>query len=204
MSADSVTAKFRQHLAPSTQHPTSERSCIVTREVRAKAELIRFVVGPNQQLVPDLAGKLPGRGIYVTANKLLIAEAIAKRLFSKAAKAPVQIPDGFLVTLEQLLVRRVGEALSMARKAGQVITGFEKVEAELKKGSVEALIHAEDAGEDGIKKLSFYTGPTFANLPRRLLSEVLGRDNAVHAVVTHGAAAAFFIDEARRFALFLD
>jgi hypothetical protein len=181
-----------------------ERSCIVTREVKGKAELIRFVVGPSQQLVPDLAGKLPGRGIYVTASKLLVAEAIAKRLFSKAAKEQVQIPDGLLATLEQLLARRVGEALSMARKAGQVITGFEKVEAELKKGSVEALIHADDAGEDGIKKLSFYRGPTFANLPRSLLSEVLGRENAVHAVVTHGPAAPFFIEQARRFTLFLD
>ena len=181
-----------------------ERSCIVTREVKAKDELIRFVVGPNQQLVPDLVGKLPGRGIYVSASKLLVAEAIAKRLFSKAAKAQVQIPDGLLVTLEQLMARRVAEALSMARKAGQVITGFEKVEAELKKGSVEALIHADDAGEDGVKKLSFYTGPTFANLPRSLLSEVLGRENAVHAVVTHGAAAPFFIEQARRFTLFME
>lgn len=73
----------------------------------------------------------------------------------------------------------------------------------MKKGTVEALIHAEDAGADGIKKLSFYTGPTFANLPRSLLSEVLGRENAVHAVVTHGAAAPFFIEQARRFTLFL-
>ena len=180
-----------------------ERSCIVTREVKAKDELIRFVVGPNQQLVPDLAGKLPGRGMYVSASKLLIAEAIAKRSFSKAAKSQVQIPDGLLITLEQLLERRVGEALSLARKAGQAITGFEEVEAELKKGSVEELIHADDAGEDGIKKLSFYTGPTFANLPRSLLCEVLGRENAVHAVVTHGAAASFFIEQARRFTLFL-
>lgn len=132
-------------------HTEPERSCIVTREVKAKDELIRFVVGPNQQIVPDVAGKLPGRGIYVSASKLLVAEAIAKRLFSKAAKAQVQVPDGLLETLEQQLARRVGEALSLARKAGQVTTGFEKVEAELKKGTVEALIHAEDAGADGIK-----------------------------------------------------
>ncbi len=180
-----------------------ERCCIVTREVKAKDDLIRFVVGPNQQLVPDVAGKLPGRGIYVSASKLLVAEAIAKRLFSKAAKEQVMIPDGLLATLELQMARRMAEALSMARKAGQVITGFEKVEAELKKGSVEALIHADDAGEDGIKKLSFYTGPIFSNLPRSLLSEVLGRENAVHAVVTNGAAAPFFIMQARRFALFL-
>ncbi len=180
-----------------------ERSCIITREVLPKEALIRFVVGPGHKLVPDLAGKLPGRGIYVSCSKLLVAEAIAKRAFGKAAKTQVQVPENLLALLEEQMARRVADSLSLARKAGQVITGFEKVETECGKGTVEALIHAEDAGEDGIKKLSFYTGPTFRNLPRALLSEVLGRENAVHAAVTHGPAAAFFITEARRFALFL-
>ncbi|MFZ4540477.1 MAG: RNA-binding protein [Rickettsiales bacterium] len=180
-----------------------ERSCIITREAKPKAELIRFVVGPDKRIVPDLAGKLPGRGIYVSASRLLVAEAIAKRSFSKAAKEQVRIPEGVIATLEALMARRVADSLSLARKAGQVITGFEKVEASCKKGEVEALIHADDAGEDGVKKLGFYTGPTFANLPRSLLSEVLGKENAVHAAVTHGPAAAFFIEEARRFTLFL-
>ncbi len=179
------------------------RTCIVTRTVHHKADLLRFVIAPNGHIVPDVASNLPGRGIYVTCSKLLVAEAIAKRLFSKAAKQQVTIPDGLLVTLEKQMERRVGEALSFARKAGQVVTGFEKVEAACKKGEVEALIHAADAGADGIKKLAFYCGPTFDNLPRSLLSEVLGRENAVHAAVTHGPAAAFFIEAARRFTLFL-
>lgn len=180
-----------------------ERSCIITREAKPKAELIRFVVSPEGKLVPDLSNKLPGRGMYVSCSKILVAEAIAKRAFSRAAKEQVQIPEGLLSNLESQMARRVADALSMARKAGQVITGFEKVEEACKSGKVEALVHADDAGEDGIKKLSFYTGPTFRNLPRALLSEVLGRENAVHAAITHGPAAAFFIAEARRFALFL-
>jgi predicted RNA-binding protein YlxR (DUF448 family) len=180
-----------------------ERSCIITREALAKERLIRFVVGPGAKLVPDLAGKLPGRGIYVSCSKLLVAEAIAKRAFSKAAKTQVEIPEGLLATIEQQLARRMSDALSLARKAGQVVTGFEKVEEACKSGKVEALIHADDAGEDGLKKLSFYMGPSFNNLPRELLSAVLGRENAVHAAVTHGPAAAFFIEQARRFTLFL-
>ncbi|MES2983659.1 MAG: RNA-binding protein [Pseudomonadota bacterium] len=180
-----------------------ERSCIVTREAKAKGDLIRFVVGPNQELVPDLGNKLPGRGIYVSVSRLLVAEAIAKRLFSRAAKTQVKIPDGFLANLETQMERRMANALSLARKAGQVTTGFEKVEAAAKMGKVEALISAYDAGDDGLKKLAFYTGPTFRNLPRGLLSEVVGRENAVHVAVTHGPAAAFFIEEARRFTLFL-
>lgn len=179
------------------------RTCIVTREEKPKAGLIRFVLSPEGKLVPDLAGKLPGRGVYVTCSKLLVAEAIAKRAFSRSLKEQVHIPDGFLATLEGLMARRVLEALSMVRKAGQVVTGFEKVESACKKGEVEALLHASDAGEDGVKKLGFYTGPVFQNLTREQLSGVVGRENAVHVVITHGAAAQFFIGEARRFALFL-
>ncbi len=180
-----------------------ERTCIITREAKAKEELIRFVVGPGDKLVPDLAGKLPGRGIYVTCSKLLVAEAMAKRAFSKAAKNQVHMPENLLNLLEEQMAKRVGEALSMARKAGQVVAGFDQVEAECKKGSVEALIHASDAGEDGVKKLSFYHGPVFKNLPRELLSGIVGKEKAGHVAVTHGPAAAFFIQEARRFALFL-
>ncbi len=185
-----------------TSDPT--RTCIVTREEKPKAALIRFVLSPEGKLVADLAAKLPGRGVYVTCSKLLVAEAIAKRLFSRSLKEQVQIPEGFLATLEGLIARRVLEALSMARKAGQVVTGFEKVEAACKKGEVEALLHAYDAGEDGVKKLGFYSGPVFQNLSREQLSPVLGRENAVHVAITHGAASQFFIGEARRFALFLE
>jgi predicted RNA-binding protein YlxR (DUF448 family) len=186
-----------------SQAEAPERSCIVTREAKPKEALIRFVLSPEGKLVPDITGKLPGRGIYVGCSKLLLAEAVAKRLFSKAAKQQVAIPDGLIANVEMQMARRVGEALSFARKAGQVITGFEKVEAACKKGEVEALIHAADAGEDGIKKLAFYQGPTFMELSRDQLSEVVGRENAVHVAVTHGPAAQFFITEARRFALFL-
>ncbi len=181
-----------------------ERTCIVTHRALAKGELLRFVVGPNATLVADVTGKLPGRGMYVGASRLLVAEAIAKRAFSRAAKTQVTVPEGLLATLEAQLARRVGEALSLARKSGQVVVGFEKVEEAIKSGKVEALIHAEDAGADGLKKLSHYHGPTFTQLPRAMLSEVLGRENAVHAAVIHGPMAAFFIEEARRFALFLD
>lgn len=181
-----------------------ERSCIVTRVSKPKAELIRFVIGPNATLVPDLASKLPGRGIYVCASRLAVAEAIAKKAFTRAAKTQVKVPEGFIATLEALMARRVADSLSLARKAGQVVTGFEKVEAAITKGEVEALLHASDAGEDGLKKLNHYHGPTFHFLPRETLSTILARENAVHAAVTFGPAAAFFIAEARRFALFLD
>lgn len=181
-----------------------ERSCIVTREIKRKEALIRFVVGPGDTLVADLNHKLPGRGLYVSNSRLLVAEAIARRSFSRAAKTQVAIPEGFLDQLESLLARRVAEALSLARKAGEVVTGFQQVEEALSKGKVAALIHADDASEDGVKKLKREGIPTFGNLPRALLSEVLGKENAVHVAVLKGPAAPFFIETARRFTLFLE
>lgn len=99
--------------------------------------------------------------------------------------------------------RRVADALSLARKAGQVICGFEKVDDALKRGNVAALIHAADAADDGVRKLRDASIPAFRELPRAVISQVLGRENAVHAAVLHGPAAPFFIESARRFALFL-
>lgn len=180
-----------------------ERSCIVTRRTLPKEALLRFVLSPEGLLVADLNGKLPGRGIYTEVSKLIVSEALTKRAFNKAAGAPVTIPEGFLDRLQAQLERRVAESLSLARKAGQVVTGFEKVEHELQQGTVAALIHAADASDDGVRKLRQHDLPTFQELPRAVLSEVLGRENAVHVAVLNGPAASFFVESARRFALFL-
>ncbi len=180
-----------------------ERSCLVTREVKPKEELIRFVVSPDGVLVADLTGKLPGRGLYVSCSQLLVAEALSKRLFNKAAGAPVSIPDNFMTNLVAQMQRRVSDALSMARKAGQALTGFEKVNEAVKFGEAVALLHAPDASPDQTRKLRDLELPTFRDLPREVLSQVLGRENAVHVAVTRGPAAAHFLNEARRFALFL-
>ena len=180
-----------------------ERTCIVTRDAKPKAELIRFVVGPQGQLVADLASKLPGRGMYVTCSRLLISEALTKRAFNKAAGSAVIVPEGFLDGLQAQLQRRLSDALSLTRKAGQVVTGFEKVNEAVKFGDVAALLHASDASQDQSRKLRDEEIPTFRDLPRDVLSQVLGRENAVHVAITHGPAASFFINEARRFALFL-
>lgn len=182
----------------------SERTCIVTRQAKPKEELIRFVVSPDGVLTPDIDGKLPGRGIYVSCSRILVAEALVKKAFQRAAEQPITLPGDFLNRLEEMIALRVKNALSLARKAGQVIQGFEKVETALKSGQVAALLHAPSAGADGVKKLKSSDVPTFNHLPREWLNEVLGRENAVHVAVTHGPAADFFIGQARRFALFLE
>lgn len=180
-----------------------ERSCLVTREAKAKEDLIRFVLSPDGVLVADLTGKLPGRGLYVSCSQLLVAEALSKRLFNKAAGAPVTIPENFMANLVAQMQRRTADALSMARKAGQAITGYEKVQEAVKSGEAAALLHATDASADQVRKLRTDEVPTFRDLPRDVLSQVLGRENAVHVAILQGPAAAHFIEQARRFALFL-
>ena len=181
-----------------------ERTCIITREAKPKEQLLRFVISPDGVLTPDIDNKLPGRGIYVTCSRILLAEALSKKAFHKAAGEPISLPSDFLNRIEELMALRVKNALSLARKAGQVVQGFEKVETALNKGQVAALIHAPSAGADGLKKLRSSEVPTFNHLPREWLNEVLGRENAVHVAVLQGPAAGFFIEQASRFALFLE
>ena len=183
-----------------------ERQCLVTREVKPKEALLRFVVSPEGQLVADWAGKLPGRGIYISLGQSLLQQAISKKMFARAAKQPVKIAEDFSKRVQLAARERVCNALSMARKAGDVITGFEKVEQALQAQAALALLHADDAGADGVKKLAKYTSGLLVLdlLSRDELGRIMGRENPVHVAVLAGNAGEFFIKEARRFALFLE
>src|SRR6056297_655489 len=126
-----------------------ERRCIVTGETAPKSGLIRFVVGPDGGIVPDILGKLPGRGIYVTADRAVI-EAVKPAQFARAAKGKVTLPAGLADEIERQLVRRVVEAISLARKAGLSVCGFEKVKGWLAGGAtVRALLQASDGSVRG-------------------------------------------------------
>src|SRR4051812_17343271 len=107
---------------------TRERRCIVTGEVLPEARLLRFVVGPEGEIVPDVAAKLPGRGLWVRAERSAIAQAAAKRLFAKAAKAPVKLDAGLPDRAEACLVERMLAYLGLARRAGELLLGFDQVE----------------------------------------------------------------------------
>ena len=181
-----------------------DRQCIVTRQVKPADEMIRFVIGPEDRLVPDVAAKLPGRGMWLTASKLSLADAIAKRAFAKSAKKPVDVPDDLSAQIERMLRQRVRDALSMSRKAGQLLSGHDKVMEALKKDNVVAMLHASDASEDGVRKMKASDLPSYRGFSRDVLSEVTGKENAVHVAVLRGSAGAFFISELRRFALFME
>jgi len=131
----------------------AERFCVVARRVLPIAELLRFVAGPDGTVVPDIKRKLPGRGVWVTASRAAIAEAVKCGAFKRGLKANVDVPSDLPDLVDRLLVRASLDALAIAHKAGQVIAGFERVEGALAAGSLAALIHATDAAPDGVRKI---------------------------------------------------
>ena len=176
-----------------------ERKCIVTGEVRPKSELIRFVVGPDQRIVPDLAGKLPGRGIWVTANRAALETAVKKNHFARAAKAQVTVPDTLVSDLEQQLARRVVDLLSLSRKSGVAVSGYEKVKDVLSKETAQVLLQAEDGSSRGKSKLSTpHYGHYIGWLTADELGMAFGRQTVIHAALGAGGLTQRVVEEAQR------
>lgn len=179
-----------------------ERKCIATGESQPKAGLIRFCAGPDGQIVPDVLGKLPGRGIYVSADRVALEKAAKKNLFSRAARQPVKVPDGLADLVETLIAQRVVELLSMARKAGDAVTGYEKVKDWLVKGTAATLIQASDGSERGKTKLH---APEGANgfvgcLSAGEIGLAFGRERAIHAALAAGGLRSRVVEEAAKLA----
>jgi predicted RNA-binding protein YlxR (DUF448 family) len=178
-----------------------ERRCIVTGETGPKAGLIRFVVGPEGQVVPDILGNLPGRGIYVTAGKTELEKAAAKNLFSRAAKTPVKVPEGLAAEVERQLARRVIDLVSLARKAGEAVAGFEKVKDWLAAGRAKVLLQASDGSVRGKSKLWTPEGGRFFGcLNSDELGLAFGRESVIHAALAAGGLSLRVIEDAARLA----
>jgi predicted RNA-binding protein YlxR (DUF448 family) len=176
-----------------------ERRCIVTGETGPKAGLVRFVVGPDEAVYPDVAGKLPGRGIYVTAARAPLEKAVAKRMFSKGAKRQVAVPDGLLDMVEAALLKRVQDGIAIARKAGRAVSGYEKVKSMLMAGEAQVLLQATDGSERGKGKLSTPEGGKWIGfLTADELGQAFGRDRAIHAAVAAGTLAQRIVEDAAR------
>ena len=180
-----------------TQAP--ERKCIATGEVRPKADLLRFCVSPDGALVPDIAGKLPGRGIYVTARLSALSDAVDRRLFARAARAPVHVDDGLAAQVTQMVARRVVELLSLARKAGLAVAGYEKVKAYLDRGEAQVLLQACDGSARGKTKLSTpHFGTYIGWLTADELGAAFGRAQVIHAALGSGGLTQRVVHEAGR------
>jgi len=182
-----------------------ERLCIVTRTVRPVSDLIRFVIGPQGEPVPDLKRKLPGRGVWVTSTQGALGEAIKRNAFARGFKREVRAPADLVSRTEHLLERAVLDALAIAGKAGLVVAGFARVEMALRRGDAVALVHAAEASPQGVRKLdaivrqSTQNGPipVVRTLTSAQLDLALGRPNMVHAAVLAGPASGTFLARLR-------
>ena len=194
---------------PRTDRSATMRMCAVTRKVRPIGELIRFVISPQGEVVPDLKRKLPGRGLWVSASRQTVADAVRRNQFAKGFKREIRARATLPADTEALLVRSATEALAMAAKAGQVVSGFSKVEGALAQGQAQALIHASDGAADGIRKLDAIVRQKRGNigesqdfpqdfpivnvLTSAELDLALGRSNVIHAALLAGPASKTFL-----------
>lgn len=182
-----------------------ERRCIATGESGPVDRLVRFVLAPGGEVVPDLAAKLPGRGVWLTADRALVEKAVKKRLFARGFKAPAAAPEDLAARLEALLVERMISVIGLARKAGQAVTGAEKVRARILSGSAGLLVQARDGAAPGRRKmaaLAHGAGEGRVGVVELLdaaeLGLAFGRDFAIHAALDTGGFAARLAAEARR------
>lgn len=181
---------------PLTGRSGSERTCIVNRKATSPDGLIRFVVGPDGAVVPDLKARLPGRGAWVTATRAAVTEAVRRKLFARAFRRDVAVPADLPDLVDRLVEAQAIASLSLANKAGAVVAGFSKVESALMGGAAAGLIHASDASDDGIRKLGQVLRRIFGDDPDTMprvtaftslqLDLALGRMNVIHAALLAG------------------
>lgn len=177
-----------------------ERRCIVSGKSGGKHGLIRFVVGPEDRIVPDIAECLPGRGIWVSADRAALEKAEAKKLFARAARQAVTMPQGLADLVETLLLRRVIELLSLARKSGQAVAGYEKCRDVALRGEMAVLVQAHDGSERGKTKLRPPDGADsyVGCLSAQEMGLAFGRDHVIHAALRAGGLSQAVVEEAAR------
>jgi predicted RNA-binding protein YlxR (DUF448 family) len=197
------------------------RRCVVTRERLPKERMIRFVVGPDRQIVPDLAARLPGRGIWLSASRDVLNSSRLQRdgrqtekrgddayrqlvrAFARAARGPVSVPPDLSVLLQTALVRRIGDCVGLARRAGQAVAGYEKAREALRTGRFRLVVQASDGSEAERGRFLSGFGPELTiidPLPGETLGRVFGRDYVVHVAVAPGKLAESLVVEAGRLA----
>jgi uncharacterized protein len=190
-----------------------ERTCIVTRAKGLPEDMIRFVVGPGAIVVPDIRRKLPGRGVWVTARAGHVAEAVKRQAFSRGFKTKVVASESLAAEIEALLTKDCLQALSLASKAGQVVSGFAKVEEAIASasGAIAGLVHAADCGADGMRKLGQSLRRRYGDERARprvdlfrsgQLDLALGRTNVIHAALIEGPASGGFLERCRKLTLY--
>ena len=183
-----------------------DRKCIFTGEKRRKSELVRFVVGPDKVIVPDIVGRLPGKGFWLKSSKSVIFDACKKNIFARHARISVTVPEDLIGLVEGLLRKRCLEIFGLAKRAGQMVGGYEKVRSILLIEKVGVLFMASDIAKDSKNKISgLATGATIINcFSGSELGAAIGRERLVHAVIRPGGFAQKLLGETSRLMGFCD
>lgn len=196
--------------APGEDTSSPERQCAVTRERLEQVALVRFVLGPDDCVTPDVASRLPGRGVWVTANRATVEIAARKGAFARGFKASARVPDGLADQVEALLARQCIGLIGIARKAGDVVTGHDQVRDALRKARPALLLEASDGAEDGRQKVYALAKGLYGEVPvcgalsAAELGMAFGRDRVIHGFVRRGAIAKSWAAAYRRLTGFRD
>ena len=191
------------HIDPEEPEPEKGplRRCIVTREQGRREAMLRFVAGPGGVIVPDLAARLPGRGIWLSARADVLNSPRIRQAFSRAARARVDVPDDLASKVQTGLLARIGDLIGLARRAGQAVAGYQKAHEWRVAGKAALIVQASDGSAD--ERARFMGGrdvPVIAPLSGARLGRIFGRDEAVHVAVAPGRLSELLRIEAARFA----
>lgn len=181
----------------------AERRCIVTRKSAPRASLVRFVLGPDGAVVPDLAETLPGRGVWVSAEREAVETACSRSIFARALRAPARAPADLAGRIERLLAERCIALVGFARRADRIVFGRDPVKAAVAAGQIALLLAAADsAGRDAADIAARFAGARFAVLTSDEIGAALGRAGIVHLGLKPGRLADALARELRRLAGF--
>jgi predicted RNA-binding protein YlxR (DUF448 family) len=180
------------------------RRCLVTGETRERSALLRFVVGPDGEIVPDVAARLPGRGLWLTPRRDIVERAVAKRLFARAARRSVAAPPGLADRVEALLATRCRDMIGLARRAGRAVGGFEKVREAVEAGTAGLILFALDGSPQARRKIAAVGRelPLVRVLTAAELGAAFGRDHVVQASLGRGRLCAQLFADAVKIAGF--
>jgi hypothetical protein len=180
------------------------RRCIATGTIGDRSRLLRFVVHPNGELVPDVASRLPGRGLWLTPRREILENAIARRLFARSARRPVAIPPGLADRVEGMLVQRCCDLIGLARRAGLAVAGLEKVREAVRTEKAGLLVLALDGAEGGRRKMSSLGRelPVVMVLTAAEMGAIFGRDHVVNVAIGSGTLSRRVIGVAAKIAGF--
>ena len=186
-----------------------ERRCVASGEILPEAQLIRFALGPDNVLVPDVAAKLPGRGAWVRADRASVELAAKKNGFAHALKANAKAPDGLADSTETLLAKRCLDLIGMARRAGAIAIGATQVEQAIRAKPPFLVIEASDGAEEGREKLMSLHIGLWGRPPAAVgcfsssdLGVALGRERVIHACLLQERLASVWATDIGRLAGF--